>query len=199
MANHVNCWIEINGNDVARQQFSEFSARLESIRKKYDYGDTRAVNEGFFNIFELMKNDDDRLGGAKWAFLEEASPDQIAIVSGWDPALGLGLVVFQMLSDFDEDLIVTMKFQDQMPNFIGASLWGMKGGKIKRSDSWDVTDEFEFLDFDEYEDLSDEEVENYKSWDDAYDIQMTCLANAKANFLADKFDSFIRGYRGGSD
>ena len=108
MANHVNCWIEINGNDVARQQFSEFSARLESIRKKYDYGDTRAVNEGFFNIFELMKNDDDRLGGAKWAFLEEASPDQIAIVSGWDPALGLGLVVFQMLSDFDEDLILSL-------------------------------------------------------------------------------------------
>ena len=199
MANNVNSWINIIGNDAANAKFEELISNLDHIHKKYDYADTRTVSDGFFGSTEVFSHDDIRLGGAKWAYIEEAYSGQIAIVSGWDPAFGLGRVVCEILSTVDPDVIVTMRFEDEIPNFVGASAWSLNGKSVVRSDCWRATDMYEFIDFNDLLELDEEEAEDYRSWDDVGEMQDQCLEQAKLNIAAGKFESFMKGYRARSD
>ena len=199
MANNVNSWINIIGNEAANAKFDELTSNLDLLNKKYDYADTRTVSEGFFGSTDTLAHDDKRLGGAKWAYIEEAYSGQIALVSGWDPAFGLGKVVCEILSEADTDVIVTMRFEDEMPNFVGASAWSLKGKTVLRSDCWQATDMYEFIDFNDLLELNEDEAEDYRSWDDVNEMQEECLERAKSNLAANKYESFMEGYRARPD
>lgn len=199
MANNVNSWINVIGNEAVDSKFEEIVSNLDRIYKKYDHADTRTVSEGFFGSTDTFVHDDKRLGGAKWAYIEEAYSDQIAIVSGWDPAFGLGKVICEILSAVDSNVIVTMRFEDEVPNFVGASAWCLKGKTVARSDCWQATDKYEFIDFSVLSEMDEDEAEDYKSWDDVSEMQDQCLERAKYNLAANKYDSFMKGYRARPD
>jgi len=92
-----------------------------------------------------------------------------------------------------------MRFEDEMPNFVGASAWSLKGKTVLRSDCWQATDMYEFIDFNDLLELNEDEAEDYRSWDDVNEMQEECLERAKSNLAANKYESFMEGYRARPD
>ena len=201
MANHVSAWIEMDGNEAAQKIFAQLMQQIEAKRREYDYGDVRPISSVLFGETEAMKHDDKRLGGAKWVFVDDADDQQLSICSGWDPAFGVGTEIFKRLLEVDPKVSVWMTFEDENPNFVGASVWALVDGNVVRADSWDDTSEFEITDFGEPENMDEDEDEDeereYKTWDDINEMRHICLTAARENLLNGDYCDFMMEYRGG--
>ena len=179
MAKNVNAWIKMEGNETAKRRFDQILREIEQKRSQYDYGDVRPICSVLFGENGPMRHDDERLGGAKWVFAPEAADGQLSICSGWDPAFGVGKEIFWRLRELDPEVSVWMTFQDQTPDFVGASVWGFAEGDIVRADWWEGTDEIEVIDFSEYEEMDEDEALGYLTTDDLYDMQHDSLTVAR--------------------
>jgi hypothetical protein len=197
MANHVNAVIHMQGNDTATRRFKQLLAEIERKRSQYDYGDVRPICSVLFGESGPMRHDDERLGGAKWVFAEEAADGQLSVCSGWDPAFGVGKEIFRRLRELDPEVSVWMTFQDEMPNFVGASVWGFADHNIVRADWWEVTDEIEVIDFSEYEQMDEDEAQGYITMEDVDDMQSDSLTVARMCLQKKEYRDFIMEYRGG--
>lgn len=190
MANHVSAWIYMESNEAATRLFDQILKEIEQRRSQYDYGDVRPICSVLFGENGPMRHDDERLGGAKWVFAEEASDGQLSICSGWDPAFGVGNEIFRRLREIDPEVSVWMTFQDEMPNCVGAAVWGVESGSIKRADQWCELEDVEVVSFDEAEDLDEEELAEITTWDDVHELMLECLEAAKASVNAGRFGRF---------
>lgn len=196
MANHVNAWIEMDGNEAATKKFEQLMQQIDAKRRLYDYGDDRPITSILFGEDEELQHDDKRLGGAKWVFVEEADRRQLTIRSGWDPAFGVGAEIFNRLMEVDPKVSVWMTFEDENPNFVGASVWASVKGKVVRNDSWEDTSDYEFVDLMELDDMDKDEAQEYKTWDDKGEMIIECLKVAREGLLNRAYQDFMVGYRG---
>jgi|GEM_PF-3417647 len=197
IANHVNAWIEMDGNEAAQKIFAQLMQQIEAKRRQYDYGDVRPISSVLFGEAEAIHHDDKRLGGAKWVFVEDADDQQLSICSGWDPAFGVGAEIFKRLLAVDPKVSVWMTFEDENPNFVGASVWTLVDGNVVRNDSWEDTCDEEFVDQMELDDMDEDEAQECKTWDDKGEMISECLKAAREGLLTGEYQDFMIEYRGG--
>lgn len=186
MANHVTAWIEVIGSAAAEAELNKVIAYFNSELKNAEYGDTQLLSKLLFEGSPLIVNDP-RLGGAKWAFIEEADSGRIQLICGWDPAFGIAEAVFKLISKQDPDVLIEFLYEDEAPNFVGASIIGNVEGSMKRSDAWIDTSEWEVIP--EY-DYDEDDNPDAKTWEDVYVAQRKCAKTALANFKKGKFRRF---------
>jgi hypothetical protein len=186
MANHVSVWIEVMGTTVAQDEFEKIVSIFDTEVSNVEYGDTQLLSKLMFDGSPLVVNDP-RLGGAKWAFIEEADGSRIQLTCGWDPAFGIAEVIFKLVSKCDPDALIEFLYEDEAPNFVGASIIGNVEGSMKRSDAWLDTSEWEVTQ--EHDDNEDDNPDA-KTWDDVYEAQRKCARTALANFKKGKFQRF---------
>lgn len=184
MANHVNAWIEVIGSAAAEAELNKVIADFSSELKNAGYGDTQLLSKLLFDGSPLIANDP-RLGGAKWAFIEEADSGRIQLICGWDPAFGIAEAVFKLIRSKDPDVLIEFLYEDEAPNFVGASIIGNVEGSIKRSDAWIDTSEWEVT-----QEHDEDDNPDAKTWEDVYAAQRKCAKTALANFKNGKFKRF---------
>jgi hypothetical protein len=184
MANHVSVWVEVMGTTVAQDEFEKIVSKFDTEVRNAGYGDTQLLSKLLFDGSPLVANDP-RLGGAKWAFIEEADSSRIQLTCGWDPAFGIAEAIFKLVSECDPDALIELLYEDEAPNFVGASIIGNVEGSIKRSDAWIDTSEWEVMQAHDKDDNPDA-----KTWEDVYATQRKCAKTALANFKKGKFKRF---------
>ena len=57
MANYVNAWIYMQGNDAATKRFDQLLIEIEQRRLQYDYGDVRPICSVLFGENGPMRHD----------------------------------------------------------------------------------------------------------------------------------------------
>ena len=127
MANHVNSVIEFHKiNDAAKARLIEMMGRC----REQDYG-----RKWFADMFvegDLKYEDVEQYSwttqhiGPKWCYIEEFDEDTLMIIteSAWSaPEEGVTKLVVDYLNEFDDKIVWSIKYEDEMPNFIGAYVY----------------------------------------------------------------------------
>jgi hypothetical protein len=125
MANHVNSYIEfVKINEPALAKLNEMVSR---IRKGMGH-------EWFSDLFvegDLTYEESEKYSwttanlGPKWCYIEDMEIDVdgevpfINTCSAWSPPVAGLQMLLDILSELDPDMITTMSYDDEMPNFIG--------------------------------------------------------------------------------
>ena len=131
MANHVSNHINlVQGNDACKDEFiTLFQEYGERITRPSYHGD------GTIEIWEYKEiqehpflegySDDnwyqwgcDNIG-AKWAHIDDASEENVYIVSAWSPVVPYVEKLVEYLSKFDEQVQIRLVYEDEFYNFIG--------------------------------------------------------------------------------
>lgn len=126
MANHVNSVIEFHKiNDEAKAKLIEMVGHCREM----DYG-----RRWFGDLFvegELKYEDVEQYSwttehiGPKWCYIEEFDEDSLLMIteSAWSaPEQGVMKLV-EELNKYDDKIVWSIKYEDEMPNFIGAYLY----------------------------------------------------------------------------
>jgi hypothetical protein len=186
MANHVNIWVEVSGNAAAEKEFEAIVGEFEEKATLAKYGDTQLLSRLLFDGTPLSVHDP-RLGGAKWAFVEEANGDRIQIVSGWMPAFGVAEAICARVTKFDPQALIMLIYEDEAPNFLGASIIGRVDGKVVRSDAWVDTAGWEISNGADEEEGHNPDA---KTWEDVHIEQLECQKKAIKNYKKGIFSRF---------
>jgi hypothetical protein len=191
MANLVSNFVQMEGSEEASRLFLKILADIDNAQGNLSDGGSCPICSVLFGVTEPMRHNDSRLGGAKWVDFEEIFDGQLSFNSGWNPAFGVAEEIYRRLQKVDQQVLVWMTFQDEVPNFIGAAAWGSEDGSIKRADHWCELDDVEIADADEVEDFSEEELAEITTWEDVDELLSECLEAAKASVTAGMFGKFI--------
>ena len=153
MANHVDNYIEVLGNDAAKAEFLRIFEGINS----YEY---KSLYEAEFLpvMAETGKVGIDTIG-AKWANLEDFGEDFALVTSAWSAVLPFLDELGNHLEDFDPDVTLTCQFTDEGYNFVGCAVF---------HDSDVFSDEEYYEDLVEIRCLAlgEENTENYDPWED---------------------------------
>lgn len=126
MANHVNSVIEFHKiNEAASKKLVEMVGRCREM----DYG-----RRWFADIFvegELTFDDVEKYQwttehvGPKWCYIEEFDEDSLMMIteSAWSPPEQGVMKLVEELNKLDEKIVWSIKYEDEMPNFIGAYVY----------------------------------------------------------------------------
>jgi hypothetical protein len=129
MANHVsfNVWFrEIN--DAAKARWKEMCENLNNDQQDgYEYwmGDLWVDGkEGSPTLDEVRQYDwTCDVIGPKWAYINDFDEDSFQGYSAWSaPEEGVTKIL-EELAKFDPNMITSMTYDDEMPNFVGWSVW----------------------------------------------------------------------------
>ena len=168
MANHVSNSIElVSGNDACKDEFiTLFQEYGERVTKPSYHGD------GTIEIWEYKEiqehpfldgySDDnwyqwgiDNIG-AKWAHIDDASEENVYIVSAWSPVIPYVEKLVEYLSKFDEQVEIRLIYEDEFYNFIG-----------KGDFSWDEYNGTTFSDIEE------EDGSSFNAWlEEEYKVEI---------------------------
>lgn len=181
MANDVNSHIALHeGNEAAKQWFKGL---IERLRKSDDY-DWHPITNMFDDWQNIDEEERDTRGwyidniGAKWCYIQDADESYISVTSAWSAPEELFSRIAEELAKHDERAILTVTYEDEMPNFFGVSVY-------TEGEKWDE----EYYDSEYYGSLGlklwwDEEEEGEEEPDDfepdyekVSDIQMNDLDN----------------------
>lgn len=129
MANHVSSYIQFEEiNEPAREKLKELSGRLREM----EYG-----RKWFADLFvdgEDLKYEDveqyawtTEFIGPKWCYIEDCNFDDetpyMMCESAWSaPEEGLCLLLDELVK-LDPNIVTTFTYEDEMPNFIGWSVY----------------------------------------------------------------------------
>jgi hypothetical protein len=129
MANHVNSYIEFHKiNNEAKAKLVEMVGRC----REQEYG-----RKWFGDIFvegDLKYEDVEQYSwttehiGPKWCYIEDYELDvetpYIVTESAWSaPVEGVARLVVDYLNKYDDKIVWSIKYEDEMPNFIGAYVY----------------------------------------------------------------------------
>ena len=159
MANHVDNFITVIGNEAAT---AEFESIFSSI-----FSEDKGLRDAEF----LPRDEDGQVDinsiGAKWAYVEDASEEYASVTSAWSAVLPFIELLGDHLTGFDSDVKVTCKYADEGWGFVGAAVY---------HDSFLASDEEYYEDLVEVrlaslasngeEVLKDSEDEEYDPWED---------------------------------
>ena len=160
MANHVNTTVHLHTTEEGKKRFEEILSRVSTLNDKDVYS---------HNAEELFDSDD--MGsydgninnmGAKWVTIDDVGEDYISLTSAWSMPDGVVEMIAKEINEVDADSIITVEYEDEMPNFIGVALY--KGGQLYDQEhfEWDeIRDKLN-----EISELSVHWNEEEEDWDD---------------------------------
>ena len=115
MANHVDNFITVVGNEAATAEF-------ESIFSSIFSGD-----KGLRDAEFLPRDEDGQVDinsiGAKWAYVEDAGEEYASVTSAWSAVLPFVEHLGDHLMELDENVRITCSFTDEGYNFVGSAVY----------------------------------------------------------------------------
>lgn len=169
MANHVNTYVSFNKiSDAGLQRLKEIMARIRTDGNYRWFADIFVdgrENSPTYEQTELYEWTIENIG-PKWCYVEDYDEsDYISLTSAWSyPEEGLDWLAKE-IGKVDPDLVMTVTYEDEMPNFFGASIFGAEG----HEDSlyWDYEELIEEL-HQEHPEMKDHWDEDEQEGDDEY-------------------------------
>jgi hypothetical protein len=165
MANHVN-------SGLCFRQISE--AGVTELKKIYDRFDKYSQNGechlGYVftdDISEMTIGEASDLIGAKWGYVQDYDEFVMTMYSAWRQPEEFVEYVVGKIAEVDDKVIAVFTYEDEMPNFIGVSVY-TKDGLV---DGCELDDEElrEEL-FERYPDLAEQWDEEEEEWKDDGDL-----------------------------
>ena len=178
MANHVNWTISFyRMNDQAKKRWSELTAKLTKedgdhglwfgdLFLKEDLSNSEEVKD-----FEWTVNNI----GPKWNYIEEYDETSFFGVSAWGaPIEGLQKLLEEELAPLDPNIISTITYEDEGPNFYGCTAFLGSELEDDREVDWD---EMRELVIENNEELQGKWNEDEGDWidDESHDTFYDCL------------------------
>lgn len=166
MANNVSSYIEfVEINDAAKAKLQEMFGRC----REQDYG--RRWFADMFVEGDLSYEDVEQYSwttehiGPKWCYIEdydvEGETPYFMTDSAWaQPEQGL-VKLLEELEKLDSKLVTTISYEDEMPNFIGWSVYEGSEMFDGREDDYDEIQEFMF---DKHPNLKEHWDEDSEDW-----------------------------------
>ena len=159
MANHVDNFITVIGNEAAT---SEFNSIFSSI-----FSEDKGLSHAAF----LPRDEDGQVDinsiGAKWAYVEDVSNDYASVTSAWSAVLPFVEHLGDHLMDFDSKVKVTCKFTDEGWGFVGAAVYDDHVIDSEEEYYEDLVESrLAYLASNGEEVLKDSEDEEYDPWED---------------------------------
>lgn len=192
MANHVTSQLLFRViSDEGKQRFSE----LLEVAKSRDPSSPE-LHLGFFFTETLDEIDINYMCervGAKWAFCQDYDDISMTFYSAWSPIDEFVAWIVGEVAMVDESVVATYTYEDEMPNFIGASVYTAEGLEDSYyCDSEELVEEMRDKDEDlqqlwdpEEEWFTEEGEELYRDsiWDYSHDLQMEFFDGALSDLM----------------
>lgn len=126
MANHVHTVIEFHKiNDEAKAKLISMAGRCrEGEYGRKWFGDLFVNEDLTYEMVEQYSWTTENIG-PKWCYIEEFDEDTLMMItnSAWSaPEDGVGKLV-EILNTYDDNIVWSIKYEDEMPNFIGAYVY----------------------------------------------------------------------------
>lgn len=153
MANYVSWYLHfIEISEEATKKLKEIQSRVRSTDEN-NYrrwlGDLWVDGKEGSPSYEETEKYDWTLDniGPKWCYIEEMDENSISGQSAWSPPIeGVEWLLEQL---GDENLVSSLTYEDEMPNFIGARVY--KGSELVSEEEWNFDSLIEFI-INEYSD-----------------------------------------------
>lgn len=171
MANHVISTVEIEqGNEAAHKVLADYCERID------------ALNKGNTNCFELWEDTQalydasdwstlmDEIG-AKWAHIFDYEETRIQFESAWGYPMGAIQRIVDDIIAADDKAIVSMYYEDEMPNFIGAVVYAKDYDEALHIDEEDYHQHGLKFWWDEEEEGREEPEDFEATWDEGWEIR----------------------------
>ena len=167
MANHVNYGVRFEQmNDAAKAKWKELSSRLVEQEYEYWMGDLWVYEGGPVSADDVREYSwTTEHVGPKWCYIQDFDEESFHGYSAWsEPSPALEWILSQ-LAPLDPQMITTITYEDEMPNFAGVYVY--EGDEC--IDGYeDEHDEIMDRIFETHPDLKekwDEEIEDWKDED----------------------------------
>ena len=167
MANHVNYGVRFEQmNDAAKAKWKELTSRLVEEQYEYWMGDLWVYEGGPVNSEDVREYSwTTEHVGPKWCYIQDFDEESFHGYSAWsEPTPALEWILSQ-LAPLDPQMITTITYEDEMPNFAGVYVY--EGDEC--IDGYeDEHDEIMDRIFETHPDLKekwDEEIEDWKDED----------------------------------
>jgi len=167
MPNIVNTHVVFHSiNDDGKKKWNELCRRFKDW-KEDEYVSQYPLSQ----IFGLPESDDGPGSyswnienmGSKWAFLQDPSDDGFIVESAWScPFEALGYIADQ-ISDVDPNFVMTVRSQDEMPNWILAAIYDC--GELYDSEEFSWEEIRDYMNAHD-KDLAEHYIEEEEDWDD---------------------------------
>ena len=166
MANNVHSYIEfVKINDAAKAKLQELFGRCREM----DYG--RRWFADMFVEGDLTYDDVEQYSwttehiGPKWCYIEDSDVEgetpYFVTDSAWaQPETGL-VKLLEVLEPLDNNLVTTISYEDEMPNFIG---WSVYTGSEMYDGREDDSEEIQEFMFDKNPNLKEHWDEDNDDW-----------------------------------
>lgn len=159
MANNVYTYVNFHKiSDAGKEKFNELLSRVRTDGNYQWLGDMWVDGkEGSPTYEETEKYEwTTTVIGPKWNYIEDQGDDFLYLCSAWSwPENGVMWIVDQ-ISEVDPELIVTVTYEDEMPNFFGCAVFSKEG----------YVDSCEWDDTELREDMHAQYPELVENWDD---------------------------------
>ena len=171
MANHVSGYLSVRTiSEEGQKVWDKIVSDLEAKKEENEY----EVHLGHY-IFEDFDNDWDfnRMCdeiGAKWAYMTDADESGMAMYSAWSPCGGFAEDVAMKIGEVDPSVALVLTYEDEMPNFVGVATFTKDG--LDTDNVLESEELAEIMRNNDYElaALWDEENEEWKDEDAAWDL-----------------------------
>jgi hypothetical protein len=134
MANHVDNYIQVQGNDAVKAEWETLFIKYgEKIERPSYHGDGTIE---IWEYHEIQKHpflsgytEDNWYDwgceniGAKWAHIEYADEGMVNITSAWSAITPYVEELYFYLKEIDEDVIIEHRYEDEFRNFVGVVSW----------------------------------------------------------------------------
>ena len=178
MANHVDGYLSVQANEEGMKAFHNIVDKLDEIQKKVMEADSPWGYEVHLGELFFDDLDDEKLTrdwmcdniGAKWAYAREWDEESIAMYSAWSPCGEFAEWIAKEVGKADPDATVRLEYQDEMPNYIGVATYNAEGECDDECIEWDEIQEMCMAENAELKELWDEENQEWKDEDAAYEI-----------------------------
>ena len=167
MANHVNYGVRFEQmNDAAKAKWKELTSRLVEQEYEYWMGDLWVYEGGPVSADDVREYSwTTEHVGPKWCYIQDFDEESFHGYSAWsEPSPALEWILSQ-LAPLDPQMITTITYEDEMPNFAGVYVY--EGDEC--IDGYeDEHDEIMDRIFETHPDLKekwDEEIEDWKDED----------------------------------
>jgi hypothetical protein len=123
MANHVHTAVTFyDMNDAAKKKLKEFYSKVRQDGDYRWFADMFVSDELPYEQLEKYEWTVNNIG-PKWCYFEDYDDDYFVTESAWDsPIPGIEMLLAE-LSKVDPDFITTIRYEDEMPNFVGAVVY----------------------------------------------------------------------------
>lgn len=182
MANHVYYWAQFyEMNDAAKARWQEMASNLIEENHEFWFGDLWVDGkEGSPTAEEVRQYSwtTDQIG-PKWCYIQEFDEDSFSGYSAWSaPEEGL-VKILKELEQLDPNIITTITYDDEMPNFAGWSVY--KGSELQDGCEYDDEEIREgiFHDNDHLKEHWDEDNEEWQCGEDGDMTEEACAAEAE--------------------